>query len=454
VTAPAARKRVLKYRRPWLYPEQEQFLFSPARWSCCEASTKTGKSSGSLIWLTEQVALHGRPGAEAWWVSPVYRQAEAMYARWKLAAPAGMYTANDSKRLVTLPNGCSLRFLSGEKPDNLYGDDVLAAVLDEASRMRPEVFPAVRSTLTATRGPARLIGNVRGRRNWFYQMCRKAQAGAPEMAYMKLTAYDAVRAGILALEEVEDAERMLPAHVFRELYLAEPAEEGANPFGYDHLQAILQGDLADGPVVAWGIDLAKSLNWTVLVGLNAQGRTCRFERFQMPWAETLTRIREIVGRDFGVIDSTGVGDPVLEFLQRSLAQRRPEGPDPDQLTPLAWAREQRRREEEADGEAKVQQALSTCPNLEGFKFTGPSKQALLEGYALAVQRRTIGLYGDPAGVVLAEHEAFEFEVTRTGVRYAAPAGFDDDCVMAYALAEWGWRRRRAGLATRSDLVAF
>lgn len=452
--AATARKRRIAYRRPWLYPEQEAFLFTDARWSYCEASTKTGKSSGCLIWLTEQALLNGRPGAEAWWVSPVYRQAEAMFARWKLSAPAGLFQANDSKRTVALPNGSTIRFLSGEKPDNLYGDDVLAAVLDEASRMRPEVYPAVRSTLTTTRGPARLIGNVRGRRNWFYAACRKAQAGAQGTFYTKLTAYDAVRAGILALEEIEDAQRMLPEHVFRELYLAEPADEAANPFGYQHLQAVLQVGLAEGPVVAWGIDLAKSLNWTVLVGLNAEGRTCRFERFQRPWAETLQTIRRIVGRDFGVIDSTGVGDPVLEFLQRSLAQRPAGLPPLESLAPMALEREMFRRAEDADGEARVQSAMATCPNLQGFKFTGPSKQALLEGYALAIQRRTIGLYGGPRDVVLAEHEAFEFEITRTGVRYAAPTGFDDDTVMAYALAEWGWRQRRTGLNTRADLVTF
>lgn len=453
-TARAKGPRRIRYVRPWTYAKQSAFLFSPARWSVCEASTKTGKSSGCLLWLTEQAALHGRPGAECWWVSPVHRQAEAMLSRWKIAAPRGLYTANDSKRVVTLANGATIRFLSGEKPDNLYGDDVIAAVLDEASRMRPEVWPAVRSTLSATKGPARFIGNVRGRKNWFFQMARKAQGGAQDMAYAKLTAWDAVEAGILDRAEVEDAQRMLPEHVFRELYLAEPAEEGANPFGYDHVRACLQLGLAEGPVAAWGIDLAKSLNWTVMVGLNAEGRTCAFERFQKPWAETLQTIRSIVGRGYGCIDSTGVGDPVLEFLQRSLSTRTPTGPDVEQLTMAQRDRELARQVEDAESDGQIQTALATCPNLEGFKFTGPSKQALLEGYALAIQRHTIGLYGGPGEVVLAEHDAFEFEVTRTGIRYSAPSGFDDDCVMAYALAEWAWRKRRAGLGTRGDTVAF
>jgi hypothetical protein len=47
---------------------------------------------------------------------------------------------------------------SGEKPDGLYGEDVFAAVIDEASRMREEAWHALRSTLTATRGMRISIG--------------------------------------------------------------------------------------------------------------------------------------------------------------------------------------------------------------------------------------------------------------------------------------------------------
>jgi hypothetical protein len=63
-------------------------------------------------------------------------------------------------------NRAVIRFKSGEKTDSLYDEDVWAAVLDEASRMREEAFHAIRSTLTATRGKVRLIGNAKGRKNW------------------------------------------------------------------------------------------------------------------------------------------------------------------------------------------------------------------------------------------------------------------------------------------------
>jgi hypothetical protein len=70
-------------------------------------------------------------------------------------------------------------------------------------------------------------------------------------------------------------------------------------------------------------------------------------------------------------------------------------------------------------------------NFTGYKFTSPSKQQLMEGLAVAIQKQEIRV---ASAVTIAELEAFEYEYTRTGVRYSAPAGVHDDCVMALALA--------------------
>ncbi len=54
----------------------------------------------------------------------------------------------------------------------------------------------------------------------------------------KITAYDAIKAGVLAQEEVEDARRNLSERVFRELYLAEPADSLTliySPFGPENV---------------------------------------------------------------------------------------------------------------------------------------------------------------------------------------------------------------------------
>jgi hypothetical protein len=70
-------------------------------------------------------------------------------------------------------------------------------------------------------------------------------------------------------------------------------------------------------------------------------------------------------------------------------------------------------------------------HFEGFKFTSATKQQIMEGLAVAIQRKQVTF---PEGPIVSELETFEYEYTRTGVRYTAPEGLHDDCVCALALA--------------------
>ena len=229
---------VLEYHRPRLYPKQREAIFSSERISVIEASTKSGKTSGCLVWLFEQ-ALAGKPGWVFWWVAPVFAQAKMAFRRLKGSLPRWLYRANETELTLTItPPGSVIFFKSADNPDSLYGEDVHAAVIDEASRCKEEAWHAVRTTLTATQGPIRVIGNVRGKKNWAYFLARRAESGDPGMVYSKLTAYDAVEAGVVSLEEVEEARRQLPEPVFKELYLAEPTDDGGNPFGWTRFVSV------------------------------------------------------------------------------------------------------------------------------------------------------------------------------------------------------------------------
>ena len=230
-----------------------------------------------------------------------------------------------SESSIELPKtGTKIWFKSGENPDNLYGEDVYGAVIDEASRVKEASWHAVRSTLTATRGPIKIIGNVRGRRNWAYRLARRAEVGHKEMAYFKVTALDAVRAGVLAQEEVDDAKDLLPEDVYNELYLAVPSDDGGNPFGFGAIKACI-GPISEDIPVAGGVDLAKHQDWTVFTALDEAGDLCRFDRFQLSWDSTVERLTFEVGEVLMnggkvLVDSTGVGDPVLEQLEKRVIE--------------------------------------------------------------------------------------------------------------------------------------
>lgn len=178
-----------------------------------------------LIWLHEQGILSPEPGRNYWWVAPVYSQSRIAYSRLKRFLPTGLFKSWDTEQSVELINGSKIWFKSGTNADNLYGEDVYAAVIDEASRVKAEAWHAVRSTLTATRGPVRIIGNVRGTDNWAYELARQAESGDdPTRHYARLTAYDAVAGGVIHPDEIAEAKRDLPEDVFNELYLAVPSK--------------------------------------------------------------------------------------------------------------------------------------------------------------------------------------------------------------------------------------
>jgi hypothetical protein len=101
-----------------------------------------------------------------------------------------------------------------------------------------------------------------------------------------------------------------------------------------------------------------------------------------------------------LIDQTGVGDPIVEQLQRE----------------------------------------SGIENFEGYTFTSPKKQMLMEHLALAIHGQTVRY---PDGPIVVELKEFEYELTRQGVRYSAPAGQYDDCVCALGLAALCYERNKS-----------
>jgi hypothetical protein len=123
--------------------------------------------------------------------------------------------------------------------------------------------------------------------------------------------------------------------------------------------------------------------------MDKQGNVVHFERFQKDWMQTKETILRLPRNIPIVIDSTGVGDAIVEDLQKKFNK------------------------------------------MYGFKFTATSKQQLLESLSSAIQTKAISY---PDGPIKQELEVFEYTFTPTGVRYSAPQGFHDDCVIALALA--------------------
>lgn len=382
----------ITYERPWLYPKQAQFVDDDSRFTFIEAGTKAGKTIAMIIWINELCIMSGGPAKNFWWVSPYYLTSEIAFNRLWEFIPLSirhLFSRNLTHQYITYPGtGHKIWFKTGDKPDTLYGEDVYGAVVDEASRMRAAAWQAIYSTLTATNAPAKIIGNVKGRKNWFYLMAMAAKTNGTGKGYYRLKT---VENPTIDAATIEQARQDLPDAVFKELYECEPSDDGSNPFGLDYIRRQCDS-LSSGHPICFGIDLGKKVDYTVITGLDVQGKVCFRESFQSSWGHTQEKILNLPQAPI-LIDSTGVGDPIAEALQRS-------------------------REE-----------------VESFIYTSKSKQQLMEGLAMGIQEGKLWYPKE----YLEELEIFEMEHTRTGVKYSAPEGAHDDQVNSLALAWSKWK---------------
>lgn len=432
----------IAYTRPLLYKYQALILDSPARFTVTIASTKVGKTASHVVWLFEQalqcvsnptmrretMAVNGEGkivyikntdttllNQSVWWVAPTFGQAKIAYNRMKhQISDKSLFKANETNLVITLITGVKIEFKTGEKPDNLYGDDVYAFVFDEFTRAREGAWHALRSTITSTGGKGKFIGNAKDKKNWGNKLAMRAKAGQdPDYEYHKITAYDAAAAGMKTkdgrafIEEIEAAKRDLPENVFNELYLAEASEDGSNPFGIKHIAACCVPDLSTQPTVCYGADLGRKIDAFSVIGLDKLGyQSHYFNKTKQSWLHTIDTLKYLPNKPMA-IDSTGVGDVVLSQVEQVQSQ------------------------------------------VEGYVFTQVSKQRLIEGLAIGFQYRRIhiaddGNVVDGTGKLRHQLEQYEITYTRTGVKYSAPEGDHDDDVCALALAYHKWQSAAVG----------
>lgn len=355
--------------------------------------TKVGKTVGCSIWLLKQA--WDNPLTKWWWVAPIYKQTKIGFDNMCSMLPQGLYTKKITDMSIHLPNGSTIECRSGDNPDNLFGEAVNGIVLDEASRLKEEAFNAIRTTLTATRGKAKVISNPKGR-NWFYRYyCMGQDISNKNYRSYSLSTYDSP---YVDKDVIEDAKRTLPESVFRELYMGEFLEDSAGVFR--NVQQCIDDTCWSEPVpmqsYVIGVDLARYQDFTVICVMNQNnGSVAAWDRFnQIDWGLQKLRIVSMVKRYNNarlLLDSTGVGDPILEDIKR------------------------------------------LGINAAGYKFTNESKQSLIESLIAAIEQRKIRFPNIPQ--LISELGAFEYKLTRAcNITYAAPEGLHDDCVIALALA--------------------
>jgi hypothetical protein len=390
-------------------PRQKLMMESQAKILHIACGTKTGKTMGLLAWLVEGLLK----GEACSYVGPWFFRSQRSFTETKnLLAPwikARSVRANEARLQITSAAGGYLDFTSGDNPMGAFGGNYDRTVLDEASRMSKEIFPAALTTISATNGKLRLASNVElGSKNWAIANFLRVQRMSPEERAK--TGEDCLTFptggdGLVSPEVIELMKTQMPLPLYEALYLGKVPDSDCSLFrNLDRIFTGMERETpAEGVRYFLGVDLARKSDFTSATVIDSDGNVVAMERFSLlDWSLQVQKVA-LLYRTFKcvkcVADSTGLGDPVCEQLE------------------------------------------GLGLEVERYQITVPSRKALLEELILSCDNREFTVpQTEKFKVYRSELESFEYVLDGTTAKYMAPG--HDDTTFSLALAVHAYRSAR------------
>lgn len=405
--------------KQWLVHEiQRSVLMSEKRIIVWPAGRRLGKSEGAVMWLlrkAQDARLRGKRGI-IWVIFPTYDIGRIAWRKIMRLAPSGWITGTHGTEMQPQAihmGPVTIEFKSAVNPGRLVGEGLLAVWIDEAGIIAERVWEeSIRPTMVDHKAPALLTGTPKGL-NWFWDVFTRGQDPAfPDYWSICTSATRGVPSYMnpfIPRDEIDDLARDMSAETYQQEILAEFLGDATSVFRKvtDAVTRMGGQFCTEHPTAAMGVDLAKSFDFTVVLGMCSEFHVTYFDRFnELDWALQEARIKTAfwkLGQPWVVIDATSIGDSPTENLMRAGL------------------------------------------GIEPFVFTRSTKGPLIEALAVAFDQDIVGLPELP--VLINELRAFKPERRENYVSYSAPPGKHDDCVIALALAYRG--ASRYGVATRS-----
>jgi len=202
----------------------QKVMMSPARYVIENVSRQAGKSTCSAA-----IAVHRAiffPGSLILVVSPTLRQSGELQRKcmkfYNIVDPKHGGLAEDTKLSVLLTNGSRIVALPGQE-DNLRGYSAPDLIIeDESSRVKDDLYTAVRPMLATNQGRLILLSTPNGKTGHFHKIWTE---GGPEWLKIKVTADQIPRISpeFLANERLNMTESQFLQEYFGEFQEAEGA---------------------------------------------------------------------------------------------------------------------------------------------------------------------------------------------------------------------------------------
>ena len=375
---------------PTPHPAQRQVLLEISRFNVLCMGRRWGKTVIGIDRLVRPV-LRGKPVA---WFAPTYKLLAEAWRNIQAALLPITVRQSEQDHWLQLIGGGKIECWSLDKPDAGRGRAYARIVIDEAALVQ-DLEQAWQQTISPMladySGGAWFLSTPKGIANYFHTLYqdgkdptktdwRSWQMPTRTNPHIKPSEIEIMRGNLTDLAFAQEVEAQFvtwAGAVFRRIQDA-------------------VGAITLEPAAMIGVDWGRTGDYTVFVALSARGQVVGIDRFRgIEYSLQRARLQEFWRRNGArcwiVAEQNSMGGPVVEQLQ-------------------------------ADG----------LP-VAAFLTTGPSKAAIVEQLALGFERGTIRIPNDP--VLVGELQAFEGNRSPSGhMRYGAPAGIHDDCVMSLAIA--------------------
>lgn len=218
----------------------QKVMMSPARYVIENISRQAGKSTCSAA-----IAVHRAiffPGSLILVVSPTLRQSGELQRKcmkfYDIVDPKHEGLAEDTKLSVLLTNGSRIVALPGQE-DNLRGYSAPDLIIeDESSRVKDDLYTAVRPMLATNQGRLILLSTPNGKTGHFHKIWTE---GGPEWLKILVTADDIPRISSEFLEN--ERLNMTESEFLQEYYCEFQDAEGA-VFSSDLFRSLANPDIS------------------------------------------------------------------------------------------------------------------------------------------------------------------------------------------------------------------
>lgn len=366
-----------------------------------------GRRWGKTMCAANECIVQATKGKEkvVWWVAPVYPQAMVAWRMlMKILRPTPLIKGKPhiSENYIELVNGSTIWIKSADNPENLRSEGLDFVVLDEAALMDSKVWLEIlRPALGDKKGKAMFASTPKGL-SFFYELWLLGQdrKNNPEWESWQ---FPTISNPYFDPKEIEAIKKNTPQHIFEQEYEAKFLVNSGEVFrGIEDCFVPMSLSIPkEDEAYTMGADLARYNDFTVFTVINLQGEIVFFERFNnVSWEYQKARLIDIARKYNAkvIVDRTGVGQPIWEEL-----------------------------------------ANETDLNIFGYSISSNIlKNQLIESLILSIENKKLHWQNkDELQYLTMELKFFRMERVKSGkLIYGAPSGYNDDCVISLALANF------------------